>query len=121
MIDQFLDGMASVVCHGDARRAPGGPSGKNWILRRRVDKLLSLKIKASLCGYRNSPCLRLGEIGGTPCMRSHILVHGATIKFCDNPFIFKNEIEKEGLPRDSTPDLGARFSTPTTPSVTSNY
>ena len=48
-----------------------------------------------------------GEIGGTPCMRSHILVHGATTKFCDNPFIFKNEIEKEGLPRDSTPDLGA--------------
>jgi hypothetical protein len=38
-------------------------------------------------------------------MRSHILVHGATTKFCDNPFIFKNEIEKEGLPRDSTPDM----------------
>ena len=48
-----------------------------------------------------------GEIGGTPCMGSHILVHGATTKFCDKPFIFKSEIEKEGLPRDSTPDLGA--------------
>src|SRR6266849_4875270 len=62
-----------------------------------------------------------GEIGGTPSMRSHILVHGATIKFCDNPFIFKNEIEKEGLPRDSTPDLGAQPATPTTPSFSSNY
>jgi len=48
-----------------------------------------------------------GEIGGTPCVRSHILVRGATTKSFDNPFIFKNEIEKEGLPRDSTPDLGA--------------
>src|SRR5712664_1489560 len=48
-----------------------------------------------------------GEIGGTLCMRSHILVRGVTTKFCDNPFIFKNEIEKEGLPRDSTPALGA--------------
>src|SRR5216684_2555992 len=28
MIDQFLDGTASVVCHGDARRVPGGPRGK---------------------------------------------------------------------------------------------
>jgi hypothetical protein len=48
-----------------------------------------------------------GEIGGTLCMWSHISVHGATTKFCDNPFVFKNAIEKEGLPRDSTPDLGA--------------
>jgi len=48
-----------------------------------------------------------GEIGGTLCMRSHISVHGATTKFCDNPFVFKNAVEKEGLPRDSTPDLGA--------------
>ena len=48
-----------------------------------------------------------GEIGGTLCMRSHISVHGATTKLCDNPFVFKNAIEKEGLPRDSTPDLGA--------------
>ena len=48
-----------------------------------------------------------GEIGGTLCMWSHISAHGATTKFCDNPFVFKNAIEKEGLPRDSTPDLGA--------------
>jgi hypothetical protein len=40
-------------------------------------------------------------------MRSHISVHGATTKFCDNPFVFKNAIEKEGLPRDITPALGA--------------
>ena len=38
---------------------------------------------------------------------SHISVHGATTKFCDNPSVFKKAIEKEGLPRDSTPDLGA--------------
>jgi len=48
-----------------------------------------------------------GEIGGTLCMLSRISVHGATTKFYDNPFVFKNAIEKEGLPRDSTPDLGA--------------
>src|SRR5882724_9240464 len=48
-----------------------------------------------------------GEIGGTLCMRSHISVHGATTKFCDNPFVFKNAIEKEGLPGDITPALGA--------------
>lgn len=48
-----------------------------------------------------------GEFGGTLCMWSHISVHGATAKFCDNPFVFKNAIEKEGLPRDSTPGLGA--------------
>ena len=40
-------------------------------------------------------------------MRSHISVHGATTKFCDNPFVFKNAIEKEGLPRDIAPALGA--------------
>jgi len=62
-----------------------------------------------------------GEIGGTLYMWSHISVHGATTKFCDNPFVFKNPIEKEGLPRDITPALGARHSTPTTPSITSNY
>jgi len=48
-----------------------------------------------------------GEIGGTLCMWSHISVQGATTKFCDNPFVFKKAIEKEGLPRDSTPALGA--------------
>jgi len=48
-----------------------------------------------------------GEIGGTPCMRSHILVHSATNKICANSFIFKNKIEKEGLLRDSPAGLGA--------------
>ena len=48
-----------------------------------------------------------GEIGGTSRMRSHISVHRATTKYFSNSFIFKNKIEKEGLPRDSTPDLGA--------------
>jgi hypothetical protein len=48
-----------------------------------------------------------GEIGVTLCMRSHISVHRATTKYFSNSFVFKNEIEKEGLPRDSTPDLGA--------------
>ena len=40
-------------------------------------------------------------------MRSHISVHRATTKYFSNSFVFKHEIEKEGLPRDSTPDLGA--------------
>jgi hypothetical protein len=40
-------------------------------------------------------------------MESHISVHRATTNFFSNSFVFKNEIEKEGLPRDSTPDLGA--------------
>ncbi len=40
-------------------------------------------------------------------MRSHISVHRATTKYFSNSFVFKNEIEKEGLPRDITPALGA--------------
>ena len=40
-------------------------------------------------------------------MRSHISVHRATTKYFSNSFVFKNEIEKEGLPGDITPDLGA--------------
>jgi hypothetical protein len=47
------------------------------------------------------------KIQGTPCMRSHISVHRATTKYFFNSFVFKTRIEKEGLPRDSTPDLGA--------------
>ena len=34
-------------------------------------------------------------------------VHGATTKYFSNSFVFKNKIEKEGLPSDRTPDLGA--------------
>jgi hypothetical protein len=48
-----------------------------------------------------------GKIGGTLGMRKRIVVHAATTKLCNKPFVFKTEIEKEGLPRDSTPDLGA--------------
>jgi hypothetical protein len=40
-------------------------------------------------------------------MRSHIFVHRATTKYFSNTFVFKNEIEKEGLLRDITPALGA--------------
>ena len=40
-------------------------------------------------------------------MRSHIFVHTGTTKYFSNLFVFKNEIEKEGLPRDITPALGA--------------
>ena len=40
-------------------------------------------------------------------MRSHISVQRATTKYFSNSFIFKNKIEKEGLPRDSPAGLGA--------------
>ena len=40
-------------------------------------------------------------------MRRHISVHRATTKYFSNSFVFKTKIEKEGLPGDSTPDLGA--------------
>ena len=49
----------------------------------------------------------MGKIRGTLRMRSHISIHRATTKYFSNSFVFKNEIEKEGLPRDSTPALGA--------------
>jgi hypothetical protein len=38
-----------------------------------------------------------GKIQGTPCMRIHISVHRATVKYFSNSFVFKTEIEKEGL------------------------
>ena len=40
-------------------------------------------------------------------MRSHIFVHRATTKYFSNSFVFKTKIEKEGLPGDITPALGA--------------
>jgi len=40
-------------------------------------------------------------------MRRHISVYRAATKYFANSFVFKNEIEKEGLPRDITPALGA--------------
>jgi hypothetical protein len=49
----------------------------------------------------------MGKIRGTPRMRSHISVHRATAKYFSNSFVFKTEIEKEGLPGDITPALGA--------------
>jgi hypothetical protein len=39
-------------------------------------------------------------------MRSHIFVHRATTKFLANSFVFKNKIEKEGLPSDCMAALG---------------
>src|SRR6202051_1522467 len=49
----------------------------------------------------------MGKIRGTLRMRRHSSVHRATTKYFSNSFVFKTKIEKEGLPRDSTPDLGA--------------
>ena len=40
-------------------------------------------------------------------MPSHISVHRTTTKYFSNSFVFKTEIEKEGLPRDIAPALGA--------------
>jgi len=40
-------------------------------------------------------------------MRSHIAIHLATTKYFSNSFVFKNKIEKEGLPSDSPAGLGA--------------
>ena len=55
-------------------------------------------------------------------MRSHISVHGATTKNFSNSFVFTTEIEKEGLPGDITPALGAQEaagSNPDAPTKTS--
>jgi hypothetical protein len=49
----------------------------------------------------------MGKIRGTLWMRSHISVHRATTKYFCNSFVSTTNIEKEGLPRDRTPDLGA--------------
>jgi len=40
-------------------------------------------------------------------MRSHTVVHPAITICFVNPFVFKNKIEKEGLPRDGPAGLGA--------------
>ena len=40
-------------------------------------------------------------------MRRHIFVHGATTKYFSISFVFKKTVEKEGLPGDITPALGA--------------
>jgi hypothetical protein len=49
----------------------------------------------------------IGEIGAILWMRSHISAHRATTKYFSNSFIFRTEIEKEGLPGDITPALGS--------------
>ena len=46
-------------------------------------------------------CCFARGILGTQCMRSHICLHHATTKYFSNSFVFKNKIEKEGLPRHS--------------------
>ena len=48
-------------------------------------------------------CCFARGIRGTQCMRSHICLHHATTKYFSHSFVFKNKIEKEGLPRDSRP------------------
>jgi hypothetical protein len=40
-------------------------------------------------------------------MRNHMATHRATTKYFSNSFVFKTEIEKEGLPGDIAPALGA--------------
>src|SRR5271156_425986 len=40
-------------------------------------------------------------------MRRHISARPATTKYFSNLFVFKKKMEKEGLPRDDTPALGA--------------
>ena len=57
-------------------------------------------------GLVQFPCsFAEGEMGGTSGMRSYISVHGATTKYFSNSFVFKNEIEKEGLPEEVFYDL----------------
>ena len=69
-------------------------STEEWVFINRRETTLSL-------------LFRYGKIRGTLGMRSHISVHRATTKYFSNSFVFKNEIEKEGLPGDITPALGA--------------
>jgi hypothetical protein len=71
------------------------------------DKSAKLKAKLvwEITGLRL--LFAMGKIRGTPYMRSHMSVHRATTKYFSNSFVFKTEIEKEGLPGDSAPALGA--------------
>src|SRR5207302_4478921 len=77
-------------------RRPFGFQSKGWCLSR------SRNGSAHFRRY-----FAMGKIRGTPCMRSHICVHRATTKYFSNSFVFKTEIETEGLPGDVTPALGA--------------
>src|SRR6267143_3883707 len=58
-------------------------------------------------GHRFRRFFATVRIRGTLYMRSYIPVHRGTISSFSNSFVFKNEIEKKGLPRDITPALGA--------------
>src|SRR6266403_5394048 len=87
--------LRALYCHLRLGR-PFGFQPKGWCLSR--------------SGNRSEHFRRyfaMGKIRGTPCMRSHIFVHLATTKYFSNSFVFKTEIEKEGLPGDITPALGA--------------
>ena len=77
-------------------RRPFGFQPKGWCLSRSRNRSEHLR-----------RYFAMGKIRGTPCMRSHICVHRATTKYFSNSFVFKTEIEKEGLPGDITPALGA--------------
>ena len=77
--------------------------------RRRLGWLSRIYVSA-IGGNRSEQFRRyfaMGKIRGTPYMRSHIFVHRATTKYFSKSFVFKTEIEKEGLPGDITPALGA--------------
>jgi hypothetical protein len=81
-----------------------GPS-MSTPFRLSTEGLVLRKSRASMNAFR---CFFAeGKIGGTPCMRSHILVQRATTKYSSISFICKNKIEKEGLPKDSPAGLGA--------------
>jgi hypothetical protein len=56
-----------------------------------------------------SVLFRYGENSGDSIHRSHISVHRPTTKYFSNSFVFKTEIEKEGLPGDITPAGGPEF------------
>ena len=45
--------------------------------------------------------LAVGKTVGSRYMQSYVVLHPATTKFFANSFIFKKQIEKEGLPGDS--------------------
>src|SRR6202007_3421819 len=61
------------------------------------------KPSVSGAGYRNTRVSRrLGVHSGTG-----ISIHVATTKCFSNSFVFKNKIEKEGLPSDRPAGLGA--------------
>ena len=49
----------------------------------------------------------VGKSVGSRYMQSYVVVHPATTKFLANFVVFKRQIEKEGLPRDSPAGLGA--------------